>query len=99
MNLFLNHEGFENYLVFRKEDSNTYEQRGVRYLFSFPNGYGASVVKCPGSYGWHADLWELAVLYSGEITYNTPITSDVVPSLTDEDVRDLLSKIMDLKED
>ena len=99
MNLFLNHEGFEDYLVSRKEDSNTYEQRGVQYLFSFPNGYGTSVVKCPGSYGWHADLWELAVLYSGEITYDTPITSDVVPSLTDEDVRDLLSKIMDLKED
>ena len=34
MNLFLNHEGFENYLVFRKEDSNTHEQRGVKYLLN-----------------------------------------------------------------
>jgi len=35
---------------------------GERKLFEFDNGYGASLVKCPGSYGYEQGLWELAVL-------------------------------------
>lgn len=69
---------------------------GVRYEFSFDNGYGASVIKNPGSYGVEDDLWELAVLKDGHINYDTPITGDVEGYLTDEKVNELLRKIEQL---
>lgn len=60
---------------------------GHAYRFSFANGYGASVVKHAGSYGHQADLWELAVLDStGDLCYDTPITSDVLGWLSEEAV-------------
>ena len=31
---------------------------GVKYVFIFDNGYGASVIKCSGSYGGREELWE-----------------------------------------
>lgn len=74
---------------------------GIQYIFKFDNGYGASVIKFPGSYGYHNDLWELAVTKydeSGEwnLCYDTPITDDVIGHLTEEEVRDLLKKISEL---
>lgn len=49
-----------------------------QYTFSFPNGYGASVVRGGYTYGGSEGLWELAVLDAdGHLTYNTPITDDV----------------------
>lgn len=78
------------------------DPNGVQYLFSFDNGYGASVVRFaqPGScesYGGAAGLYELAVLdHTGEIDYTTPITSDVLGWLTQQDVHDLLARIASL---
>lgn len=46
---------------------------GVAAEWRFPNGYGASVINHMGSYGT-----ELAVLYHGSITYDTPIANDVI---------------------
>lgn len=77
------------------------------YLFAFDNGYGASVVKRPGGYGFGRDLWELAVVRiarnSGGITYklcySTPITNDVIGYLTDEGVTKTLRKIKELRND
>ena len=74
---------------------------GVQYKFKFDNNYGASVIKHFGSYGHEADLWELAVLKFDEsgdwhLCYNTPITDDVIGSLTDSEVRDILQKIKEL---
>lgn len=67
---------------------------GVQHLFQFGNGYGASVVSHQYSYGGPAGLWELAVLdASGDLTYETPITDDVLGHLTDQDVTDALDKI------
>lgn len=54
-----------------------------RRLFFYPNGYGASVVCHRGSYGGADGLFEVAVLVgtedSWDLTYDTPITSDVLP--------------------
>jgi hypothetical protein len=33
---------------------------GVQKLYSFPNGYGASVIRHKGSYGGDKGLWEIA---------------------------------------
>lgn len=73
---------------------------GVQKLYKFKNGYGASVVRHTFSYGSDQGLWELAVLeYHGEnweICYHTPITSDVIGYLNQEQVDDLLNKIKNL---
>jgi len=74
---------------------------GVQKIYKFPNNYGASVVRHSFSYG-HADgLWEIAVILfdddgTWDITYDTPITDDVLPNLTDDGVTEALSKIKEL---
>ena len=66
----------------------------------YPNGYGASVISHPHSYGGTRGLWELAVIKghkdNWDITYDTPITDDVIGFLTDEEVMDVLKDIEDL---
>ena len=82
------------------------ERPGVRYRFTFSNGWGASVIKHSGSYGYKDDLWEVALLHrnvtlnfweyddSHAITYY-----DVLGYLSDGDVTYLLSQIQDGKVD
>jgi len=70
---------------------------GVQARIQFDNGYGASVVKTPYSYGGDRGLYELAVLDNdGHLTYDTPITSDVIGYLRDIDVTDVMEKIQQL---
>lgn len=92
----LNYEGYEDYLLVRTDR----EFGGIQYVFKFDNGYGASVVKGFSTYGAADDLWELAVLhFDGDewsITYNTPITDDVIGYLTDEEVGEYLEQIKNL---
>jgi len=82
-----------------KLDSNIYLvkksklEEGIQYEYSFPNGYGASVIKTTFSYGGDAGLWELAVLYQGELCYTSGITDDVIGHLTSKDVKSLLERI------
>ena len=70
---------------------------GVQARITFENGYGASVVKTPYSYGGDKGLYELAVLGTdGHLTYDTPITNDVIGYLRDIDVTDVMEKIQQL---
>ena len=69
---------------------------GVQKLYSFTNGYGASVIKHKGSYGGDQGLWELAVLKGEELCYNTPITDDVLGRLNDPEVDNYLIQISQL---
>ena len=66
-------------------------------LFKFTNGYGASVVTGPYTYGGDEGLYELAVLeFTGDkhaLCYTTEITDDVIGYLTEEDVQDILARI------
>ena len=75
---------------------------GFQVLWKFDNGYGASVVRHTVSYGYESGLYELAVLkVLGDnmyITYDTPITDDVLGSLTAERVVELLDEIAALAE-
>lgn len=77
---------------------------GVQKVFKFENGYGASVVKNPYSYGGDEGLWELAVVLvyenegrlSWKLVYDTPITDDVLGWLTWEEVEETLKQIEEL---
>jgi hypothetical protein len=73
-------------------------QRGLNAArVMFDNGYGASVVVGPYTYGGEDGLYELAVLDSnGKLTYETPITNDVEGYLTEDDVTKLLEQIQSL---
>lgn len=63
-------------------------------IYKFDNGYGASVVCGLGTYGAKDGLFEVAVLdRNGNITYNTPITADVLGWLDFDDVAKILNKI------
>ena len=61
-------------------------------LFSFENGYGASLVRGPYTYG-RKGSWELAVLCDGKLCYTTPITDDVIGDLNDAQADALLEEI------
>ena len=71
----------------------------IQYIYRFPNGYGASVVKFSTSEGHALDLWELAVTTwtddgSDHLNYSTPITDDVLGNLNSSMVCDILGKII-----
>ena len=83
----------ERYLV--EEDTSN----GIRKIYNFPNNYGVSVIRTKGSYGNEKGLWELAVLIydnssdSYVVTYDTPITDNVLGWLTDEEVKETMERI------
>ena len=80
---------------------------GVCRLYRFTNGYGASVVRflMPlssdyGSYTSSEQEWEVAVIIPRDgkmnkfdLTYNTPITNDVIGHVHDSELDDLLDRI------
>ena len=99
MNFYLNHEGFNNYLL-----GKGLVDGGIHYVFRFENGYGASVIKAYWTYGGMKDLWELAVIrFFGkgnndyELDYFTEITDDVCGYETDDGIRKLLARIKALE--
>ena len=70
---------------------------GTQRRYRFLNGYGASVVCHQYSYGGDDGLWELAVLdRDGYLTYDTPITDDVIGWLTEDAVEEKLTAISKL---
>jgi len=82
-----------NDLVFKQDI-----QRGLNAArIMFDNGYGASVIIGPHTYGGEDGLYELAVLgKDGKLTYDTPVTDDVEGYLTEDDVTKLLEQIQKL---
>ena len=65
---------------------------GYQLIFSFKNDYGASIVKHDFSKGL-----EIAVLdCDGKITYDTPITNDVLGYLSDVEANEILENISKL---
>lgn len=87
---------FESFIVERKEGP-----LGTHVLFRFPNWYGASLVFRSGSYGWERNLWELGVIIWDspnhfQLTYDTPLTDDVLGYLDNNRVLDVLGHIKSL---
>ena len=70
---------------------------GIISRIIFDNGYGATIVQGPHTYGGTDGLYELAVLgKNDEISYDTPVTGDVEGYLSEAQVTDLLIKIQQL---
>lgn len=70
---------------------------GVRAEIVFENGFGASVIKTPYSYGGDSGLYELAVIdRKGNLRYDTYITDDVLGYLSEDKVTELLGLIESL---
>ena len=73
-------------------------QIGVKCLIMFENGYGVSVVSHTHSYGGKDGLFEVAVLgKDGDISYDTPVTGDVIGYLKPEEVTEIMEQVQILK--
>lgn len=95
MNLELKiNDEFKDYLTQKFDRSNPItKEPGVQYVFKFENGYGASVIKHLGSYGYEDDLWELGLLHDGYLECTELTNFDVLGCLTDEQVNIVLTEI------
>ena len=70
---------------------------GKKSRMSFDNGYGVSVVSHTYSYGGKKGLYEVAVLDSeGDLTYETPVTNDVIGHLSEKGVSDVMKQVQGL---
>ena len=69
----------------------------VQALKFFSNGYGVSIVRFPGSYGYLQGLYEVAVIEGTdkeyELCYDTPITDDVLGHLDEQDVENIINEV------
>lgn len=75
---------------------------GVQARHDFPNGYGVSVVRFNvgafgGSYGADQGLYEVAIMKDGHLTYETPITDDVLGYQSEENVENVMKQVEQLK--
>ena len=94
---------YDKYKEFLKKEDNHSFYDGYHWVFKFPNGYGASVIKHSGSYGNENDLFELGVIMydengEWELCYTTTITNDVIGYLNNDEVLELLEKIKNYEE-
>jgi hypothetical protein len=75
----------------------------VQWRFKFDNGYGASIIKHWGSFGFEDDKFELGVLLWDDnnhcLCYDTEVADNVLGHLSNKDVMDTLRKIKDLKKE
>ena len=99
--LKLNDE-FKDFVTIREDWNDIFDsdRKGIRYAICFPEvGYGASVIKLPGSYGYENDLWELALLSNcngtgdWHLEYTELVNDDVLGNLTDNEVNKVLKFI------
>jgi hypothetical protein len=81
-----------------------YPDTGIHATHFFDNGYGVSVVRFTtefgGSYGADVGLYEVAIIKGTEdnwnITYDSPITDDVLGWQSEEEVEVLLYEVENL---
>lgn len=108
INFSLHANEFEEYLLDVIE-RDVAGHKGIQYIYKFRNGYGASVVKMYGSYGYENDNWELAVIlfeteddilkfsdYMVVKPYEICRGEPILGNLRDRDVRRIFKKIQEL---
>ena len=70
---------------------------GKKSRMYFDNGFGVSVVSHTFSYGGKRGLYEIAVLdKNGELTYDTPVTNDVIGNLSETGVTNVMKQVQEL---
>lgn len=69
------------------------EGQTKRMRVEFANGYTASIIQGPYSYGGEQGLYEIAVLHGDELIYDTPITDNVLGRLHSEEVPEICMAI------
>jgi len=69
---------------------------GHRFVVDLPNGYSASIIQNPYSYGGEEGLWEIGVMKDGSLDYSTPITSDVLGYIPANEVMEIVGRIAKL---
>jgi|TARA_R110000764_G_C10962092_1_gene378340 hypothetical protein len=78
------------------------KNKGIQDVYTFANGYGLSVIP---EYTWESSMrqqlpikgrYECAVFYNGELTYDTPLTNDVIRNQNDPQVHNLLMEVQRL---
>lgn len=73
---------------------------GIQAVQFFENGYGVSVVRFPGSYGFEEDLYEVAIIQGTKDNYNlcytTPITDDVLGHRDETDIENIMEEVSKL---
>jgi hypothetical protein len=69
----------------------------VQAIHFFPNGYGVSVVRFPGSYGYEQGLYEVAVIQGTEddyeLCYDTAVADDVLGHRDEQDVENIMEDV------
>jgi hypothetical protein len=70
---------------------------GIQALHFFPNGYGVSVVRFPGSYGYEDGLYEVAVLTGTvdnyDLCYDTDVADDILGHRDEIDVENIMEEV------
>lgn len=103
-NLYLKlNDEFKEFIESRTITENLLQptDKGVKYRVCFPNGYGASIIKNYGSYGYEKDLWELALLSNRDgngkwvLECTELVEGDVLGYLTDTQVNKILKYIFE----
>ncbi len=73
---------------------------GIHVKHFFDNGYGVSVVRFPGSYGYEQDLYEVAVIKGTsdnfKLCYDTPIADDVMGHRDEQDIENIMEEVASL---
>lgn len=76
---------------------NPHHKDGVQAIHIFPNGYGVSVVRFPGSYGYEKGSYEVAVIKrigeEWEICNDTDIDNDLIGSYDENDVELIMEDV------
>jgi len=78
---------------------------GDDFKYRFPNGYIVSVIRHPGSYGYEAGLWEVAIVdnkgnfFLLNDDYIVQLYDGIFPSINDEQVFAILAKVRILEAD
>lgn len=64
----------------------------------FPNGYGLSAVDGECAYCTEGN-YEVGILHNGELTYNTPLTDDVLADVSPERINELIATVKSWEKD
>lgn len=65
---------------------------GEHARYTFPNGYGVSVVNSYGTYSSEG-TYEVGIMHNDDLTYSTPLTGDVLAYQTPEEINEILATI------